>query len=60
MKKVYVVSYTKWDYSEVRAVFETEEAAQTYIDERPLYARNLDFDCVPMFYAVKENENELP
>ena len=57
MKNVYVVSYNQWDYSEVRAVFETEEAAQTYIDEHPK-GRNLDFECVPMFHSEKENEND--
>ena len=55
MKNVYVVSHNQWDYSEVRAVFETEEAAQTYIDEHPK-GRNLDFECVPMFHSEKENE----
>ena len=51
MNKVYVVSYNQWDYSEVRAVFETEELAQRYISTfQPDEARRLDIDCVPMFY----------
>jgi hypothetical protein len=53
MRTVYVVSYNDYDYSENRAVFETEEAAQAYIDEirneRPFYASQLDIEPVPMF-----------
>jgi hypothetical protein len=56
MKNVYVVSYTYYDWSEVRAVFETEEAAQAYIDERvrerPVERRRLHADPAPMFYSV--------
>ena len=60
MKTVYVVSYNDYDYSELRAAFETQEAAQAYIDEirteRPQYASRLDIEPVPMFHSVEENE----
>ena len=53
MRTVYIVSYNDYDYSENRAAFETEEAAQAYIDEirvdRPQYARQLEIEPVPMF-----------
>lgn len=57
MKKVYVVSYTYYDYSEVRAVFETEEAAQAFITVADAKnSAHLDIDCVPMFYSVEDDD----
>lgn len=57
MKKVYVVSYTYYDYSEVRAVFENEKAAQAFVTVADAKnGCNLDIDCVPMFHSVEENE----
>ena len=52
MNKAYVVSYTDFDYSDIRAVFETEELAQRYISTYPeTEARRLCVNCVPMFYS---------
>ena len=52
MQTVYIVSYNYYDWSEMRAAFETQEAAQAYIDEirieRPQYASRLDIEPVPM------------
>lgn len=51
MNKAYVVSYTEYDFSDVRAVFETEELAERYISTYPQNeARRLYINCVPMFY----------
>ena len=49
MRTVYVVSHTYWDTSEVRAVFETEEDAQAYINMTPDEDRCLHIEPVPMF-----------
>jgi predicted DsbA family dithiol-disulfide isomerase len=57
MKKVYVVSYTYYDYSEVRAVFETEEAAQAFITVADAKnSAHIDIDCVPMFHFVEDDD----
>ena len=51
MRTVYVVSHTYWESSasDVRAVFETEEDAQAYINMTPDEDRCLHIEPVPMF-----------
>ena len=50
MRTVYVVSHTYWESSasDVRAVFETEEDAQEYIDMSAERRRCLHIKPVPM------------